>query len=49
MRTVTQEYVNMQNTFNSLSDKEKVEFLNNMLDIMNKQGKIKQFNLVELK
>jgi hypothetical protein len=35
--------------FNNLSTEDKINFLNDMQDIMFKQGKLEEFNLIKIK
>jgi hypothetical protein len=38
----------LMDLFNNLSTEDKINFLNDMQDIMFKQGKLKEFNLIKI-
>lgn len=39
----------LMDLFNNLSTEDKINFLNDMQDIMFKQGKLEEFNLIKIK
>lgn len=46
---ITEEYLNMLKTFESLTLEQKIKFINDTCDILNKSNQIENFNIIKIK